>query len=374
MFEWLNQTAAWIARRLPVALILPAFTIGAWAHSADTSYVRVDIGAERVNVTLTYDLAALSKIEVLDDDGDHRVTRVELERHTPGILDFLASSTLLEVAGMAPGLGVFEGLTWRSEAADGIHEREFHANTSLVGFRFARALDDLPEDVTLTLRCFKTLGENHSVLGKFVLSGVETEVAFTQFEPDFLFDTGYQPPLLPRLLKFLRAGVEHIVFGYDHLCFLAALILVARIGDMVKVITAFTVAHSVTLALAVLDVVRLPSRLVESAVALTIVWVALENVFTRTPRHRWTLAFLFGLIHGFAFASILETLALPSSGVIRCLLSFNAGVELGQLAIMAVLLPLVLCLQRSRHSIFAVKCISACLAAAGTAWLVSRLA
>src|SRR5262249_27089633 len=111
---------------------------------------------------------------------------------------------------------------------------------------------------------------------------------------------------------FFRLGVEHILTGYDHLLFLVALLL--RGGgflSVLRIITAFTLAHRITLALAVLGVVTLPARVVEPAIAASIVWVALENLRYRGPSQRWLVSFLFGLVHGFGFASAIEALALP---------------------------------------------------------------
>jgi HupE/UreJ protein len=114
------------------------------------------------------------------------------------------------------------------------------------------------------------------------------------------------------------------------------------------VITAFTIAHSVTLALAVLDLVVLPDRVVESAIALSIAIVAAENLWARgTVRGRWLAAFGFGLVHGFGFSAALRELALPRAGLVASLLGFNVGVEIGQAAVVAILLPLLLVARRA---------------------------
>ena len=140
--------------------------------------------------------------------------------------------------------------------------------------------------------------------------------------------------------QFFRLGVEHIWLGYDHVLFLLSLILIVdRFGQLVKIVTSFTVAHTVTLILSALKVVSLPRDMVEIAIAATIIYTALENFWIHpgdaASRRRWMLAFGFGLIHGFGFAAVLRELGLPSTGLIRCLLSFNVGVEFGQLVIVA---------------------------------------
>ena len=130
--------------------------------------------------------------------------------------------------------------------------------------------------------------------------------------------------------KFFAAGVEHIMTGYDHLCFLIAVMLWAtRIWPVVKIVTAFTVSHSVTLSLAALQLVNLPSHWVEIAIALSIIYVAVENFFTRKVDGRWRDTFAFGFIHGFGFASGLIELGVPQRAIVPALASFNIGVEVG---------------------------------------------
>jgi hydrogenase/urease accessory protein HupE len=141
------------------------------------------------------------------------------------------------------------------------------------------------------------------------------------------------------LLHYFSAGVEHIAIGYDHIAFLLAVILWGRRPwPLVGVVTAFTVAHSVTLTLAVLDLVVLPARTVELLIALSIVYVAAENFFVRDLRRRWLLTFAFGLIHGFGFASVLRDYGLPREALAPALAAFNVGVEAGQLLVVAVAL------------------------------------
>lgn len=143
--------------------------------------------------------------------------------------------------------------------------------------------------------------------------------------------------VLEVLWHYLVAGVEHIAGGVEHIAFIVALILWGRrVWPLVGVVTAFTAAHAVTLSLAVLELVVLPSRLVEVFVGLSIVYLAAENFFVRDIRHRWWLAGLFGLVHGFGFASVLRDYGLPRDALLPALAAFNAGVELGQLAVVLV--------------------------------------
>lgn len=177
--------------------------------------------------------------------------------------------------------------------------------------------------------------------------------------------------------KFLKAGVEHIVTGYDHLCFLFALILWAtRIWPVVKIVTAFTISHSITLSLAALNIVTLPSTLVESLIAASIVFVAVENYFSRDVDNRWRNTFFFGFIHGFGFASALTEMGVPQGGVVTALAAFNIGVELGQIAIVFAVMPILFFIDKQtggNRSEKLVYVVSALIAVAGVYWFLERI-
>ena len=145
-------------------------------------------------------------------------------------------------------------------------------------------------------------------------------------------------------------GIHHILSGYDHLLFLLALLLPGGgLLSLLKIITAFTIAHSVTLSLAVLQVVTLPDRLIEAVFALSIMFVAAENLFLDpTVSRRWVVSFCFGLVHGFGFSSALRELRLPAHHLLLSLFGFNLGVEVGQALVVTACLPLLLLLRRSR--------------------------
>jgi hydrogenase/urease accessory protein HupE len=155
--------------------------------------------------------------------------------------------------------------------------------------------------------------------------------------------------------EYLRLGVEHILGGVDHLLFVLALLLITRgCGRLVKTVTAFTVAHSITLALATLGFVHVPQRPVEAVIALSIVFVAAEIVHARRGREGmaarapWMVAFTFGLLHGFGFAGALSEIGLPAGHIPLALFFFNVGVEVGQLLFIAAVLSLVALLRRGR--------------------------
>ncbi|MDP9766130.1 HupE/UreJ family protein [Deinococcus enclensis] len=200
-----------------------------------------------------------------------------------------------------------------------------------------------PEDTLHKI--FVTVRRGEALVGQYALD--RQNAAVTLAAPE--------QPLWNVIATFVREGVRHIFIGPDHILFVLALILLGgRLGRQVKIITAFTVAHSVTLVLATLNIVQLPSRLVESVIALSIVIVGLHNLWRlrqRTPVRqgrdlRVLFAFGFGLVHGFGFASVLSELALPQQALGWALAAFNVGVEVGQVVIVLLAAPLLLALRR----------------------------
>jgi len=178
--------------------------------------------------------------------------------------------------------------------------------------------------------------------------------------------------------QFVLLGVEHIGTGYDHLLFLFALLVVTRsFRSALVVITAFTLAHSITLAVATFNLVQLPARYTEPLIAATIVYVGVENLARRgDPHGRWMLTFAFGLIHGFGFASVLRDMGVGAraGGVALPLFSFNLGVELGQIAVAAIVLPIIW--QLRKRDFFVQRGVPACsaiVALAGTYWFAQRV-
>lgn len=178
------------------------------------------------------------------------------------------------------------------------------------------------------------------------------------------------------LASFIVLGVEHILTGYDHLAFLLALLLA---GDSLrrnaKIITSFTVAHSLTLALATLGLVSIPPAIVEPIIAASVVFVGLENLFSRRVAARWLVTFCFGLVHGLGFASALRELGIGRLGIgaMMPLVSFNVGVELAQIGIAALVLPLVWKLkQRPSFTLRHVPALSLLITLAGVYWFLVR--
>ncbi len=190
------------------------------------------------------------------------------------------------------------------------------------------------------------------------------------------------PSLFSTMQRYLVTGIEHIFLGYDHIAFLVGVVLWARrVVPVIKIVTAFTVAHSITLSLAALNIVVIPSIVVEPAIAASIVFVAMENFFSRDIDRRWRVTFAFGLIHGFGFASALREIGLPSNAVVTALAAFNVGVEIGQVAIVSIVVPVLIALDRLMATDRAkpvratslVYGLSALISLLGSYWLLTRM-
>lgn len=187
------------------------------------------------------------------------------------------------------------------------------------------------------------------------------------------FDLGRAAP--SSWLGFLRLGIEHIASGFDHLLFLAALLMGSRrIKDLLLTITAFTLAHSVSLALSVLGLVAVSPAWVEPAIAASIVWVAAENLVGEHPSwRRYLLAFVFGLVHGLGFAEALTGLHLPRESLVSALIGFNLGVEVAQAAAVLALAPLLGWRARRPSARRWERAVSALIAIIGLAWFTQRV-
>jgi hypothetical protein len=344
---------ALIARVLLPLLLLLLLALPAHAHKPSDSYLVLRVDGARIEGHWDIALRDLDLAIGLDGDGDGRLTWNELRaRH--GAIEAYALSRLSIAAGGAP-CTLAAGPQLVDEHTDGAYTVLPLRGTCAVAPTELTVAYRLFGDVDAQHRGLLRIGENHTAI-----LGGERPV---QTVP--LAQASAASHAAGQFLAYVRHGAWHIWIGYDHVLFLVSLllpaVLVRRDGgwrhvpafrgaatDVLKTVTAFTLAHSLTLALAALGVVAPPSRWVESAIAASVAVAALNNVWPVIPGPRWAAAFLFGLVHGFGFAGVLADLGLPRGALAASLTGFNLGVELGQLAIVAVVLPLAFALRATR--------------------------
>ncbi|NJN46264.1 MAG: HupE/UreJ family protein [Candidatus Competibacteraceae bacterium] len=367
-------------KKLRFVLLLGLFLIipqTGWAHKPSDSYLSLEF--ERDTVAVRWDIA-LRDLEYaigLDADGDGEITWGELRiRHAA-----IGSYALAHLKIMNGG-----------ESCDPSSLRqavEDHSDGAYTVLTFELGCPFTHSPLTLDYRLFFDLDPSHRGLLRIDYpTGTQTAVLSPE-QPQLIL----QPTAHSRGQQFLdywREGVWHIWLGFDHLLFLITLLLPAVLRredghwrqvdgfrtvmtEVVGVVTAFTIAHSLTLSAAVLGWISLPSRWVESVIAATVLVAALNNLYPFVRTRLWVLAFSLGLIHGFGFASVLVDLGLPSSAVALALGGFNLGVETGQLAVVIALLPLAYVLRNSwfyRRALLQMG--SAGIAVIAVTWLLER--
>jgi hydrogenase/urease accessory protein HupE len=219
-----------------------------------------------------------------------------------------------------------------------------------------------------------SFGEHYQTIVTIRSPGGGGEYLLGQGSTRISVDLGAPAPI--GLVGFIRLGVEHILTGYDHLLFLLALLIGAtNFWRVLGIASAFTLAHSITLSLAVLGLVHVPAAVVEPLIAASIVWVAaVENTFGRGRLwRRYAVTFVFGLVHGLGFADALSPLALAGWSLVRALAGFNLGVELGQAIAISLVLPVLLAIGRLARGVTVYRYASLAVAMAGAYWLVERV-
>ena len=344
-------------------LLIAALARPASAHQLDLSQGQYAFDGPTLRATLVFaspDLAA--SLPELDDDHDGHASQIELERHR----DALARA----IVGGLKVLGDGSACPGSLDTAEAVE-----SDAVRVDARYACPAP--PATVTFAFAFLERFAPAHRHVVTFagrppelvMAASPRLEVAVSQAPSAAAGERA-------AFLEMLRTGVEHIVTGYDHLAFLVALVLVGgRPRSLVGVVTAFTVAHSLTLGLAALHVLTPSPRFVEPAIALSIAYVAIENFFVKDASRRWRITFPFGLVHGFGFASSLAAIDLPRARVPEALLAFNLGVEVGQLAVLAALAAPLYFLRKSPwFRDRGVKLASAALAAVGLVLFAVRVA
>ncbi len=360
---------------LACVALLPA--LPAHAHKPSDSYLNLEVKEERIEGRWDIALRDLEMVVGVDGDGDGNITWDEVRARHGAIAAYALSHLKLSADGRACSLQVTQQMV--DHHTDGAYTVLLlrgacpaKAGTLSVDYTLLAEFDPQHKG----LLALRHAGATRSVI-------LDPEHARQEL---ILGESGRWR----QFADYVRQGVWHIWIGFDHILFLLSLLLpavllyrgrewVGRDGvrhaalDVVRVVTAFTVAHSITLTLAALGVVALPSRLVESVIAASVIVAALNNIRPLYQRARVLFAFGFGLLHGFGFASVLADLGLPQGALLLSLVGFNVGVELGQLAIVAVFLPLAYVL---RNGLFYRRIVmlggSAAIALLATLWLAER--
>jgi hypothetical protein len=364
-------------RRLFVLLLLAAAS--AQAHKPSDSYL--SLGVEGATVRGQWDIA-LRDLEFalgLDSDGNGEITWGELKTKRREIEAYAFSRLSVSADGKSCVLS----------AADFLVDE--HSDGAYAVLRFGAGCGErAPASVDVAYSLFFDLDPTHRGLLRFERGGDAHAAVLSPERPRIALRAG-ETSRLAQFFDYLREGVWHIWIGFDHILFLISLLLPSVLilknrtwnpaerfrdtfWDVLKVVTAFTIAHSITLSLAALSVISLPSRLVESVIALSVVLAALNNLKPLVAERRWAVAFAFGLIHGFGFASVLADLGLPQGALLLALVGFNLGVEAGQLAIVCIFLPLAYALRGTRfYRYVAFAGGSAAIALVAAVWLAERV-
>ncbi|MEP7314087.1 MAG: HupE/UreJ family protein, partial [Pseudomonadota bacterium] len=340
-------------RRLPstvIALCVLLWSGSAQAHKQSDSYLTLTATTDSPQLQGRWDIALrdLDFVLGLDADADERITWGEVRARRAAIEQYAFARLALEPLGEGGGVCTLRPQQLLiDEHVDGAYAvLEFIADCSA-------ATAALRVNYSLLF----TVDPNHHGLLDFRGPGFNQTLVLSSATPALTLDLrqadGWQ-----QFRSFVTEGIWHIWQGYDHILFLITLLLPAVVvhrngrwqaraswreaaADILKVVTAFTLAHSLTLSLAALGVVQAPSRLVESAIALTVLLGALNILFPVVRERRWLVALGFGLIHGLGFASVLADLGLTGGALVRALIGFNLGVEAGQVVIVAILMPLI---------------------------------
>jgi hypothetical protein len=362
---------------LAVVLIVFATSLPAQAHKPSDSYLTLTLSDAGASGRWDIALRDLDHVIGLDLDQDGALTWGEVRANHQAIAAYALSRLSLETGSQVCRLAAGEQLI------------ETHSDGAYAVLLFEAACPSELQDLAVSYNLLFDVDPLHRGLLKLDDGTQTTSVVLSPERPVHHWQSG-RSTLLASFTTYLRDGIWHIWIGFDHILFLITLLLPAVLRreagrwyaapnireamvPVLKVVTAFTVAHSLTLSAAALGVVELPSRLVESAIAVSIIVAALNNVWPLVTARLWVLAFGFGLIHGFGFASVLADLGLPKTGLAVALLGFNLGVEIGQLAIVAALLPIIYALKAwPQYRRIAMPLGSLAMAALAGVWLLER--
>ena len=381
-------------RRFIAAFGLLSMAATALAHKPSDSYLTLRVDGSSLSGQWDIALRDLDFALGLDADGDGNITWGEVRARHTDIAAYAAARLAVSGDGQRCTLQI------GAQQVDSHTDGAYSVLPLQVRCPSGPAEARLPAALELQYTLFADIDPQHrGLLNLRTTEGTRTAVLGPQASrQSFALGAAEAGSALSQFWTYVREGVWHIWIGFDHILFLLSLLLPAvglwrrrsaALGqparwqpadrfsqagwDVLRIVTAFTVAHSITLSLATLGWVSLPSRMVESAIAASVVLAALNNVWPLFHGRRWWVAFVFGLVHGFGFATVLADLGLPRDALALALVGFNVGVELGQLAIVAAFLPLAFWLRRSsfyRKGVLAGG--SLLIAALAAVWFVER--
>jgi hydrogenase/urease accessory protein HupE len=335
----------------------------AFAHPVPFSYVDIRVGADGIDVTVVAHI-----FDVAHDLGVSPPERL-LE---PSFLDSQSQAVISLIEQRLQISATGKRLTGGARSApEALIERQsvrlrLHYETGLT-----------PGSLSITATLFPYDPMHHTFLNFYEADVLTSQTILDASHPDYQYFAGSRQGVFAVIQEFVPAGIHHILIGPDHLLFLIGLMLLGgSIRQLMMVVTAFTVAHSVTLSLAALNLVTPPARIIEPAIALSIVDVGIDPLTAaRRPHVRAWIALIFGFIHGFGFANVLREMGLPSRALGWSLFSFNVGVEIGQLTVVIVVAS-ALALLRSRSEVAGRRLAfagSLVVIAAGAFWFVQRV-
>ncbi len=321
------------------SVMLFSFSGWAIAHPPGLSSLDVLIQADRISINTTFALQDIEAFSPMDTDLDAEVSATEREAAKPEILQLLTEQLAVNVDGSATLVGPTGSVDYddQNNARVQLVYPAVPIESLFLQSRFLAILPDGHQQFLVIRQA------NDQVIAEKMLSKQDDTVS-VQIGKEGV-ETQHPAVTASTFSDFFALGIEHILTGYDHLLFLFGLLAVThRVGPALKIITFFTLAHSLTLAAAGLNLLDIPGAIVEPLIAATIIYVGIENLVRGDhPKGRHWLTFGFGLIHGFGFASVLREMDISSgdSGILVPLLSFNLGIETGQIAVATLILPLI---------------------------------
>lgn len=352
-----------------LCLVTAVAAFSARAHDPGLSTGQFRVRADRIESELTFARLDIESIAQLDTNGDGKVSPDELAAAQAKLAQIArdALSIKIDDKPVAP-----ESPKFRLDETNNFHlTAVFPAKKPKQLSIHSALVKQMPRGH----RQFVSLHDEKGETLAEVLLSADQDVIEVDMEKLFAEET--RPGRGGLFHDFLVMGVKHILTGYDHLLFLFGLLIVmSQFRATIWVITCFTLAHSTTLALAAFDIVRVSGRVVEPLIAATIMYVGVENLLRPDgPKRRWLLTLIFGLVHGLGFATDLkEKLAdVTRADIVVPLISFNLGVELGQMCLAAIALPAIW--QLRKHPVFVRRCVPACsvvVVSLGAWWLLQR--